>query len=135
MANKSFTAQLKDIERLTIQNMKYVASESIQDVMEAAMTPARGVSKGGSVEVGKIPVAEAELINSLSTDGGAPGADSYTVAITGYDLGDSMEFAWPAPHAMIKEVGSGTQPGWHFVGINARRFPEFVEKRAKEIRK
>lgn len=143
MSNKSFTAQLKDIERLTVQNLKYVASEAIQDVMEAAQTPVRGVTKGGTFEEGKIPVAEAELINSLSTDGGAEGKDSYTVAIAGYEVGNNMTFAWTAPHAMRTELGfqgedslgrKFDQPGRHFVSINAKKFPEFVEKRAKEVR-
>jgi len=130
---KSFTAQLADFERMTVKNMRHVASESIQDVMEGAMTPARGISKGGTYEAGKIPVAEAELINLLTSDG-VEGADSYTVAIAGFQIGDVMEFAWTAPHAMAKEVGTGTQQGWHFVGINARKFPEFVKKRAAEVK-
>lgn len=130
---KTFTAQLEDIEKLVIADMRYVASESIQDVADAMQTPARGISKGGALEVGKIPVADAELINSLSTDGGAPSADSYVVAIAGFEIGDSMSFSYTAPHAMIKEVGNGKMAGWHFVGMNARRFPEFVEKRAKEV--
>ena len=135
MAGKSFTAQLKDAEKLTVQNLKYVASESIQDVMEGMQTPARGISKGGTLQVGKIPVAESELINSLTSNGGAEGADSYTVAIAGYDLGDVMSFAYTAPHALVKEVGSATQQGWHFMGFNARKFPEHVAKRAKEVQK
>jgi len=129
---KSFTAQLKDIEKMTVKNMRYVAAEAIQDVMEAAMTPQRGVTKGGTYEQGKIPVAEAELINSLTSDG-IKGADSYTVAIAGFDVGDTMQFAWTAPHAMAVEVGTSKMQGRHFVGQNARKFPEFVAKRAKEV--
>jgi len=135
MAGKSFTAQLEAFEKLTVQNLKYVASESIQDVMEGMQTPARGISKGGTLQVGKIPVAESELINSLTSNGGAEGADSYTVAIAGYDVGDVMSFAYTAPHALVKEVGSATQQGWHFMGFNARKFPEFVKERAKEVQK
>ena len=145
MAGKSFTAQLEAFEKLTVQNLKYVASESIQDVMEAAQTPQRGITKGATSFVeGKIPVAESDLINSLSTDGGAEDPTSYTVAIAGYDVGDVMSFAWTAPHAMRMELGfTGTdslgrtynQAGRHFVGANARRFPEFVKERAKEVQK
>ncbi len=144
MAGKSFTAQLAEFEKLTTQNLKYVASESVQDVLEAAQTPQRGISKGATSFVeGKIPVAVSDLINSL-TSVGTEGAESYTVAIAGYEIGDSMEFAWTAPHAMRMEMGfTGTdslgreynQEGRHFVGVNARRFPEFVEKRAKEVRR
>ena len=129
---KSFTAQLKDIEKMTVKNMRYVAAEAIQDVMEAAMTPSRGVTKGGTFEQGKIPVAEAELINSLTSDG-VEGKDSYTVAIAGFDIGDTLQFSWTAPHALSVEVGTSKMQGRHFVGANARRFPEFVAKRAKEV--
>ncbi|MEP5730821.1 MAG: hypothetical protein ABJL67_15795 [Sulfitobacter sp.] len=141
---KSFTAQLKDIEDLVLADMRYVAAESIQDVMEAAQTPQLGISKGATSFVeGKIPVAESELINSLTSDG-TEGAESYSVAIAGFEIGDTMEFAWTAPHAMRMEVGfTGTdslgrkfdQPGRHFVGANARRFSEFVENRVAEVRK
>lgn len=133
MAGKSFTAQLKDIERLTVKNLRYVAAEAIQDVVEAAQTPQTGVTKGASGFVeGKIPVAEAELINSL-TSNGTEGKDSYAVAIAGFDLGDTLTFAWTAPHAMALEVGTSRIAGRHFVGANAKRFEEFVAKRAKEV--
>jgi len=70
MAGKSFSAQLADFEQMTVRNLKYVASESIQDVVEAAQTPQRGIGQGatGFVE-GKIPVDTSELINSLTSDG------------------------------------------------------------------
>ncbi|UOA14520.1 hypothetical protein [Sulfitobacter dubius] len=134
MAGKSFTAQLADFEQMTVKNMRYVAAESIQDVMEAAQTPQKGIGQGatGFVE-GKIPVDTAELINSLTSEG-VKGADSYTVAIAGYEVGDVMSFAWTAPHALAVEAGTSKMPGRHFVGVNARRFPAFVEKRAKEAR-
>jgi hypothetical protein len=130
---KTFQAQIEDFERLTLQNMKYVAGEAIQDVMEAAQTPQLGMTKGAtSFESGKIPVAEAELINSLTSDGNK-GPDSYAVAIAGFEIGDKMEFAWTAPHAMPIEVGTSKFAGRQFVGANARRFSEFVEKRTKEV--
>lgn len=145
MAGKSFTAQLEDFEKLTMQNLKYIASEAIQDVVSAAQTTQRGITKGATSFVeGKIPEGETQgLVNSLTTDG-VEGPVSYTVAIENYEVGGTMEFAWTAPYALRMEAGySGTdslgrkyeQPGRHFVGKNARRFPEFVEKRAKEVRR
>lgn len=142
---KSFTAQLDEIIDLTERNLRYVAAESIQDVVEAAQTPQLAMSKGapGFVE-GKIPVAEADLINSLSVDGGAPDKDAYSVAIAGYQIGDNMRFAWTSEYAMRIEAGftgedslgrSYNVPGRFFVGKNAARFPEFVKKRVAEVRK
>lgn len=139
---KSFKAQLDDFAKLTARNMRYVASEAIQDVMEAAQTPQLGMSKGAtSFEVGKIPVAESDLINSLTSEG-ITGADSYTVAIAGFEIGDVMEFAWTEPYAARIEYGfTGTDklgreydvPGRHFVGENAAKFPEFVQARIAEV--
>ena len=146
---KTFTAQIQAFADLTKQNLKYVAVESIQDVVEAAQTPQRAITKGATgFEIGKIPVAEAELINSLISGAngsfGPESADSYAVALGGYELGDYMRFGWTAPHAMRMEAGfTGTdaigrtynQPGRHFVGANAARFSEFVMKHALEVRK
>lgn len=130
---QSFKAQVEEFARLTKKNMRYVASEAIQDVMEAAQTPQRGVTKGASgFEVGKIPVAEADLINSLTSEG-ATGADSYTVAIAGFEIGDVLRFEWTAKHAMAMEAGTSKVAGRHFVGANARRFSEFVERRVAEV--
>lgn len=144
MSGKSFEAQLITATINILEDAREVASESIQDVMEAMQTSATGISKGGTLEVGKIPVAEKELIGSLSSNGGPESADSYVLAISGYELGDTMSFAYGADHAMRKELGfkgkdglgrEFDQEGWHFMGTAARRFPEFVEKRAKEVRR
>lgn len=142
MATRSFTAGIQDFAKLTKQNLRYVAVNSIQDVLEAAQTPQLAMSKGatGFVE-GKIPVAEATLINSLTSEG-VTGADSYAVAIAGLDLGDVLRFAWTAPCARRIEYGfTGTDslgrsysvPGRHYVGANAARFSEFVAARVKEV--
>lgn len=140
---QSFTAQLKEFAKMTKANMRYVAAEAIQDVVEAAQTPQLGVTKGGTMEVGKIPVAEAELINSLSTNGGSPDSDSYVVAIASFEIGDVMTFAWTAPHALPMETGYSIEredggrtevPGRHYVGFNARRFSDFVRAREAEVR-
>lgn len=140
-----FTAQIDAFRDLTLKNMRYVASQSVQDVLEAAQTPQLAISKGATSFVeGKIPVAEATLINSLSVDGGAEGADAYVAAIAGMEIGDVMRFAWTAPYALRIEAGfTGTdalgrtynQAGRHFVGKNAARFSDFVENRVNEVRK
>lgn len=139
-----FTAQVREFATLTKRNMRYVATESIQDVLEAAQTPQLGITKGATSFVeGKIPVADADLINSLVV-GGNRGQDAYVTAIAGYELGDNMEFAWNIEYALRIEMGfTGTdelgreynQPGRHFVGANAARFPEFVETHVREVRR
>ena len=146
---KTFTAQLQDFANLTKKNLRYVAVNAIQDVVEAAQTPQPSVKRtGGSFQEGKIPVDTSELINSLISGAngsfGPQSADSYAVALAGYDIGDYMRFGWTAPHAHRIEMGfTGTdalgrtynQAGRHFVGANAARFSQFVEKYAREVRK
>lgn len=146
---KTFAAQAQGFADLTKRNLKYVAVEAIQDVVEAAQTPQPSVKRtGGTFQEGKVPVDTSELINSLASGSnglfGAPSSDSYAVALAGYELGDYMRFGWTAPHAMRIEAGfTGTdslgrtynQAGRHFVGANAARFSEFVMKHALEVRK
>jgi hypothetical protein len=133
---KTFTAQVAAFRDMTVKNMRYVASQSIQDVLEAAQTSQVALTKGAtSVEPGKIPVADSGLINSLSVDGGTTGPDAYVAAITGFEIGDVMRFQWTAPYAMRIEVGHGTYPGAHFVGANAAKWPAFVAARVREVQK
>lgn len=135
---KSFSADIRKFGDLTAKNMRYVAASAIQDVVEAAMTPQPGVERtGGSFEVGKIPVKDGDLINSLtsSVDGAfaEEGAGSYVVAIANYEIGATLRFSWTAEHALAIEAGTSKIAGRHFVGANAERFSEFVEKRVREV--
>lgn len=142
---KSFTAQLEDIADLTLEGMEYVMQQSISDVLVAAQTTQVGITQGAtSFEEGKVPVGKtSDLVNSLTVDG-AEGPASYVNAIAGMEIGDVKEFAWTVPYAMRIELGftdtdslgrKYEQPGRHFVGVNARRFEEFVRNRAAEVRK
>lgn len=124
---KTFMASIKGFEDTTVKNMRADAAEGINRVVEGMQTPARGISKGGTLQVGKIPVAEAELINSLATNGGAPSEDSFVTAIAGFEIGDVMSFSYTAPYAMAKEAGTSKMAGWHFMGTNARKFPQHIE--------
>ena len=143
MAGKTFTAQIADFEKLTKQNLIYVATEAIQDVVSAAQTTQRGITMGATSFVeGKIPEGKTKTLKNSLTSNGTEGETSYTVALGAYDIGDTLTFAWTAPYALRMELGfTGTdskgrtynQAGRHFVGANARKFPEFVAKRAKEI--
>lgn len=142
----TFAAQVSALIKKTEDRLRYVAMQSIQDVIEAAQNPQVGISKGAeSFVVGKIPVAEGDLRASLRAQlmGGASavGADSYAVALAGYEVGDNLTFEWTAPYARRIEYGFvGTdslgrtynQPGRFFVGANAQRFSSFVAARVAE---
>ena len=146
MAPKTFTAQLSDIADLTIEGMEYVMRQSISDVLVGAQETQIGITQGATTFVeGKIPVGTtAELVNSLSVDGGGESADAFVVAIAGLEIGETMSFAWSAPHA--RRINSGftgtdslgrtyNQPGRFFVDVNAAKFPDHVKKRANEVRR
>lgn len=128
--NQEFVADVKQFAKLTEAAMAKVARDSVQDVMEGAMTSARGVSVGGTLIQGRIPVATGVLINSLSSEvkgrGISFGDTSYTVALAGYELGDVLSFTWNTKYAIHVEMGTSKFPGWHFVGRNAARWPEIV---------
>ena len=148
MATKTFSASLDQFAIKTAAKMKHVATQAIQDVVEAAQTPQVAITKGAtSFEEGKIPVASGDLQNSLTSSangaGGTAGATSYEAVITGYELGDVLQFAWTMEYAMRIELGFvGTdslgrtynQAGRHFVGQNAAEFARFVAERAAEVK-
>lgn len=137
---KSFVAQLDDAIFDIVGGMEYVAKQAISDSVSGAQETQIGFGQGAtSFEPGKIPVDTAELVNSLTVDG-ATGPDSYVLAIANMQIGDTLRFAWTAPHALHIEQGWTTTtgknvPGRHFVSVNAARFPEHVKKRAAEVRK
>ena len=146
---KTFAAQLQDFASLTKKNIRYVATNAISDVVEAAQVPQIGVARtGGTFVEGKIPVVSGELRKSLISGAngsfGPKSEDSYAVALAGYEIGDYMRFGWTADYAHRIEMGfTGTdalgrnynQAGRHFIGANAARFSQFVEKYAREVRK
>ena len=143
---KTFSAQLADIERLTLEALEYTMRQSISDVLVGAQETQIGITQGAESFVeGKIPVGlTAELVNSLSVDGGGESADAFVVAIAGLEIGETMSFAWSAPHARRINSGfTGTDslgrtfdvPGRYFVDRNAEKFPDHVKKRANEVRR
>jgi len=140
MAGKTFTAQLSDIVDLEVAGLEYTMRQAISDSVSGAQETQIGFGQGAtSFEEGKIPVDTAELVNSL-TVAGAKGPDSYVMAIAGMQLGDTLRFAWTAPHALHIEQGWTTStgrnvPGRHFVSVNAAKFPDHVKKRAAEVKK
>ena len=142
--SKTFSAQLADIEKLTVEAIEYTMRQSISDVLVGAQTTQVGFGQGATSFVeGKIPVDSSDLIKSLTVDG-AEGEKAYVVAIAGMEIGDTMEFAWTVPYARRIELGfTGTDslgrtfdvPGRFFVTRNAEQFPDHVKKRANEVRR
>jgi hypothetical protein len=143
----TFLGQIEAFREKTLKNLRYVAINAIQDVVEAAQTPQPSVKRtGGTFIEGRIPVDTADLIQSLASGlNGAPGSKgetSYIAVLAGLEIGDTINFEWTMPYALRIEKGfTGTdslgrtynQAGRHFVGKNAARFQEFVNQRVKEV--
>jgi hypothetical protein len=127
---RSFTAQLDAFAQKTERRMLAVARESIQDVMDDAQTP---VAQGG-----RMPVDTGFLRNSVASglngSFGAPGPESYTLSISGMQLGDTVRFAWTADYAIYQELGAQGRAGKHFVGVAAAKWPQFVAANAARLR-
>ena len=147
MARQTFAADVSAWAELTQEKLRKVAMDSISDVMEGAMTSARGITAGGTRIEGRIPVVTGDLINSLMSGinggDGAVGSASYATVIAGMELGDTLTFTWNIEYAARVEFGfTGTdaagrtyqQEGWHFVGYNAALWPEIVEKNVELVR-
>lgn len=143
----TFAAQVEGFRTKTLKNLRYVAINAIQDVVEAAQTPQPGVGRtGGTFIEGRIPVVSGDLINSLATglngSAGAKGSTSYVAVLAGLDIGDMITFEWTMPYALRIEKGfqgsdslgrTFNQAGRHFVGKNAARFQDFVTQRVQEV--
>lgn len=139
--------QLKDIRKKTLNNVRYVVTETIQDINEAAQTPQLGKTRGNpTFEEGKIPVAEADLINSqvARLDGTTVGAGetAYLAAAAGFEIGMRMEFEWTQEYALrIEEGWSGIRadgseynvPGRRYLGANLERASDFLKIHIKEV--
>lgn len=119
---RTFSASVGRYGKLTLDKMRDVMRESIQDVIEDAQTP---VAKGG-----RMPVDTGFLRNSVASglNGAFGPPDSGLIALTiaGMDLGDTSQFAWTAVYAMIQEDRN------HFVAVAAARFPDRVAANARK---
>ena len=142
--NRKFVADLRKYRDMTVAQMRWVFVNAVFDVLEGAQTSAQGITAGGVLIEGRIPVVSGDLIKSLTASlnggGGAEGENSYAVVLAGMEIGDVARFEWTTAYALRIEHGfTGTdelgreynQPGWQFVGINAARWPEYIEARAR----
>lgn len=144
MAKQTFAADISSWCGDTARHMRADTFGAIQDVVEPIQTEAQlGRTRGGSPAQGHLPIGHTnDLQNSLVTriNGGdvATGDASYSVGLAQAEIGDYLQFDWAIEYSLAMELGfsspDGTQlfEGYHFVGINAAKFSEYVERRAKE---
>lgn len=108
---KSFEAQIRGWSEKALRNAGLVTASAAQEVFKDMSQRQPSVKEtGGSFEIGKVPVDEGVLINSLFTSvNGSPtgsGPDSYVASLAGFDFGDSITFAFSAEYALPIEYGT-----------------------------
>jgi hypothetical protein len=140
---KSFKAQIDAIADMTEKNLSALVVDSVQDVLELAQTSQPSVKQtGGSFEIGKIPVDERDLIQSLEVGYNRayqPTRGATTLSLAGFQLGYTINARWTAAHALPMELGfttrnGGSVAGRHFLGHNAAKWPAIVAANVKKWR-
>ena len=126
----TFTAQIKAFTDRAKEKMDAVVKQSAQEVYSIAQTPkARG---------GRMPVDTGFLRNSLVAElnGGtvAGGADAYTLAVAGMELGDTVFAGWTAEYARHMEYGTSKTPGNFYMLSAAQQWQAIVKRNADLVR-
>lgn len=127
------TFKLADLPRWAAEKselLNVVTQQSTNNLVLKASQTAAGVTRGGTVQRGKVPRADGILANSLRSSlyGTASmsqiGEASHTLVVGGMQAGDVARFEWTAPYARRMHYGfTGTdslgrsynQPGWYWV--------------------
>ncbi|MEN9060005.1 hypothetical protein [Ponticoccus litoralis] len=136
MATIKFS-QIPSWVRNAKQNANYIVRGAIEDTVDDMTNGAAGVSKGGTVQQGKVPVADSELINSFRFgigDRGTSPQNAVANVVAGFDLGDIATAEFSAPHGPAKEYGGNGQPGWFFRQNAVAKFPGHVLSNARKFR-
>lgn len=138
----NFAASVKDWAERTKAAQKEVMQQSLQDVLEAASTTQQSMARGATgVKVGAIPVDTGHLAATFTSELNGSGSFStdqtgagYALTIEQMEPGDTAHFAWTAEYAMAIELGHGTYPGAHFVGVAAAQWPAIVAANAEKLK-
>lgn len=132
-----FTADLRRFRAMTNERHQRIVRKSIQELLMRMQTRAKGVSIGGALVRGMMPVVSTALVTSLvSMVGGSTfrGEYSYDSAAARYKLGDNTVFFWDQIYAFYIENGDDKFAGWHFVKTNAADWNDIVQQKARETR-
>lgn len=119
------------------QAVTALVRQSAQDLIAACNTPQPSVEKtGGSFEIGKVPVRDGYLRNSLVVEvNGAVVATGGEAAVGAgqAEVGDFIEASWSATYAPYIEYGTGRIAPRYFVSANVELWPSIVETNAAAI--
>ena len=130
MNNKVFTADVAEFQRLTLDKMRRVARQSIQDTIMIAQTP---VAQGGDMPVDTGTLRNS-LVSRINGSNGVQGADSYLVSIAQLEIGNVINFTWTADYAVPRHymVGVGQGGGlWRDKAV--QQWQAIVRKNASAV--
>lgn len=125
-----FTAQIVAFAEDAKRKMELVVKQSAQDVGDIAQTP---VAKGGNMPV-DTGFLRNSLVAGLNGSTSLSGPDSYTLAIAGAELGDSIFFGWTANYARFVEYGTQGRAGRFFMLNAAQQWKAIVARNAEKAR-
>ncbi len=107
-----------------------MVKQSAQEVFSIAQTP--------KAQGGRMPVDTGFLRNSLIAElNGAQvggGADAYTLAVAGLELGDTVFAGWTANYARFQEYGTSNMAGNFFMLNAAQQWQAIVARNAELVR-
>lgn len=126
-------AQLGEWAEKQIRVMDAIVKQSTNDVIKQASKTATGVTRGGSVQKGYVPVDIGTLAASLqSTLYGSSsltqGNGAYGLVVGSMRAGDVATFEWTAPYAKIVHNGSRGRSGWFWVDEAANDWQAIVAR-------
>ena len=131
MNNRKFIADVGAFADLTTDKLERVAKQSIDDTVRAAQKP---VAQGGDM-----PVDTGFLRNSIVYEvdgrGVGEGANSVTLALSAFEIGNVFTVAWTADYAIPRHymVGVGQGGGlWRDKAV--QRWQATVAKNARRVR-
>jgi hypothetical protein len=129
---KTFTADLERFENMTLDKMRRVVRQSVQDTFTDAQTT---VAQGGS-----LPVDTGFLRNSFATElngsGVAQGEDSYLLAVAQMEPGDVLAGGWTAEYARPRHYKPENfgQGGGMWRDKAAAKWQDTVSRNARAVR-
>lgn len=128
--NRAFIASVDAFRNKTLDQMKRVVQQSAQDITRLAQSP---VAQGGNLPV-DTGFLRNSLVSSLNGTDVGKGADSVTLAIAGYEIGDVISIAWTADYAIKRHyaVGQG-QGGGLWRDRAAQQWGRIVEQNARAV--
>lgn len=126
----TFQAQIKAFADRSREKLEAVVKQSAQEVFSIAQTP--------KAQGGRMPVDTGFLRNSLiaTLNGSAVGggADAYTLAIAGAELGDTIFAGWTANYARFMEYGTSKATGNFYMLNAAQQWQAIVARNAELVR-